>query len=136
MLHNSNLLATARDTMHKTILVVENDEALAGVLKLVISVEKPYRVLTVTDGFQALSLLRETTFDVLLLDYHLPQFCGLILYSLIRTIKGQEETPIIFLGDDILQDDRDEIARQQIPVINTPFELDDLFDVLEQTLTA
>src|SRR5207245_3887165 len=85
-----------RATM-KTILLVEDDldlsEVIAAALKEVLS----YHVLVAASGQEALKIVGTFTFDLFLLDYHLPDMDGLTVYEHLHAIAGVAQVPVLFL---------------------------------------
>lgn len=79
---------------NRRILLVDDDD---GVRKLVGSLLEKcgYAVTGARLGKEALERLRETSFDLILLDHVLPDMDGLLVLELIRARSGQ--TPIIYL---------------------------------------
>lgn len=54
-----------------SVLIVDDDVALAGVMEQAVAAEGGYRIVTVTDGDDALTKLREEDFDIVVTDYAL-----------------------------------------------------------------
>ncbi len=80
----------------KTILVVEDDEEIVGLLKLNLE-NQGYRVVTAEEGHKALKLARETKPDLILLDIMLPGMDG---YEICRNLRASDELqhiPVIML---------------------------------------
>jgi CheY-like chemotaxis protein len=65
-------LAREAQEATKTILVVEDDLAIASFLVAAIQQETPYRAVVATDSHAALELVRHFLPNLLLLDYRLP----------------------------------------------------------------
>jgi len=60
------------------------------------------------DGAQALDLLRQTDFDVVLMDLHMPVMDGLEALRLIRQLPGRRgQVPVVALSADVLTDTQD-----------------------------
>jgi DNA-binding response OmpR family regulator len=79
--------------MPEKILIVEDDQTLQETLAYNLSKEG-YEVSALGDGTQALSLAREMTFDLIILDVMLPELDGL---SVCRILRRETDTPIILL---------------------------------------
>ena len=78
-----------------SILIVEDDEAIATGLALNLKLEG-YRPDTIHDGADALSLLGEQAFDLVLLDISLPRKNGL---DLLRELRQRGDiTPVVVLS--------------------------------------
>jgi len=133
MLHNGTLSLPKKQPLIKTGLVVEDDVSIAEFLALAISSETPHAVLLVANGREALETLKEITPDLILLDYHLPEMDGLAFYDLLRSVKGQEETPVVFLSASTALNVVEAIEHRNVALLAKPFELTDLLDVIQQT---
>ena len=72
---------TGLNTLNKTILVVEDDEAIGSMLVDVLSLETSCQILLVTDAFQAMRVMRNLRPCLFITDYHLPQMDGIQLYD-------------------------------------------------------
>lgn len=82
----------------KTILVVDDNKVSLSTAKTVLN--EHYRVITVTQGSQALSFLDRNSCDLVLLDINMPEMDGFEVYSEIRKKETCRNIPIIFLTSD------------------------------------
>lgn len=74
------------------ILVVEDDVAISDLVKLNLSIAN-YEVKQCYDGEEALNLIKNNSFDLILLDVMLPKIDGFELFKKIKPMK----IPVIFL---------------------------------------
>lgn len=82
--------------MIPTVLVVEDETALVTLLRY--NLERAgYRVLTATDGEEALLLAAEETPDLVLLDWMLPQLSGIEVCRRLRSRQETRNVPILML---------------------------------------
>ena len=79
--------------MNKNILVVEDEEKLARFIELELSYEG-YEVTKCGDGREALSLIENSDFDLILLDVMLPGLNGV---EVLRRARRFSQVPIIML---------------------------------------
>ena len=87
----------AQSGIMKTILVVEDDEVTAHILKFVLEREK-IEVLVATDGRQALEKVNtQAPVDLIILDIMLPYINGLQLIPHIRNQPTWQDVPILML---------------------------------------
>lgn len=90
------------------ILVVEDDPGARAVIESVLSKDLDARVETVELGERAIDLLARETYDVVILDHHLPDTTGLTVLEHVQHVRP--ETVVIYLtgvGDE-------EIAQQAL----------------------
>ena len=125
------VLDTARDT-GKTILIVEDDAATGELLRIFLSEETPHQAILVSDGFQALNIIKNITPNLFLLDYRLPRMNGKELYNHLRTTRGLEHIPTIMTSTNALEQEEGDL---NFTVCLIPFDLDDLLATIEKLLT-
>ena len=90
------------------ILVAEDDEFSARFMEQLLA-RRGHRVRTAKDGRQALGLAAEGTFDLLMLDVHMPELDG---FEVVRAIRDRERTagghlPVIALTARSRKEDRE-----------------------------
>jgi DNA-binding response OmpR family regulator len=76
------------------ILVVEDELEISRLIEMILK-KKGYSVLTANDGLSALNLLKNQNFDLVVLDWMLPQLSGIDLIKEMR--KNNNLTPAIFI---------------------------------------
>src|SRR5689334_14781000 len=118
-------------TAMKTILLVEDDAAIAELLVQIIVQETPYRVLSVPDGLQALNMVKHIRPDLLLLDYWMPVIHGIELYDRLSAIEGMEQIPTIMLS---VNPPLQEIKKRQITCVRKPFDVDQLLRTIQSMM--
>ncbi len=89
-----------------SILLVEDDEHLADLLKFVLERED-YAIAVVTDGRLAKELIESTVVppDLILLDVMLPYVNGFDLIHIVRTQETWASTPIVMLSAKTMEQD-------------------------------
>jgi CheY-like chemotaxis protein len=115
----------------KTILLVEDDIAIAELLVQLIAQETPYRVFEVSDGPQALNIVKSIKPDLLLLDYWLPSIFGIELYDRLCAAEGLTQIPTIMLS---VNAPLQEIKKRNITYVKKPFDLVELLDIINVRL--
>ncbi len=81
-----------------SILVVDDDMMNLMLTKKILGIR--YEVSCVSSGQQALSYLRDTVPDMILLDLHMPEMSGLEVLEEIHKINTVADVPVIFLTAD------------------------------------
>ena len=115
-------LAREAQEATKTILVVEDDLAIASFLVAAIEQETPYRAIMATDSHAALELVRHFIPNLLLLDYRLPGMNGIELYDHLKEVAP---IPAILMT-----------ASRQLITFRKPFELDVFLATIETLLAS
>lgn len=116
----------------KTVLLVEDDAAIAELLVQIIAQETPYQVFAVPDGPQALDIVKNVRPNLLLLDYWLPTIHGIDLYDRLCAVKGLTQIPTIMLS---VNPPLQEIKKRKITYLKKPFDVGRLVQTI-QTLMA
>ena len=114
-------------TSAKTVLLVEDDAAIAELLVQIIAHETPYRVFAVPDGFQALDIVKKVRPNLLLLDYWLPTIHGIELYDRLCAMKGLTRIPTIMLS---VNPPLQEIKKRKITYLKKPFDVGQLVQTI------
>jgi CheY-like chemotaxis protein len=96
-----------------------------------------HRVTVVDNGREALSVLAQDTFDVILMDVQMPEMSGLEATSVIR--QQQRHTgayiPIIAMTAHAMSDDRDRcLAVGMDDYVSKPVQAQTLFEVIERVM--
>src|SRR5690606_33225930 len=78
------------------LLIVDDDEALSALLCRIL--ERHYRVTLISDGKEALRLLSQDHFDLVLCDIHMPDFDGFQVLEGIRSSADRADTPVILIS--------------------------------------
>jgi DNA-binding response OmpR family regulator len=85
------------------ILICDDDPAVVSVIRFKLVREELGDFIVATDGREALSLLNDNSFDLILTDIHMPYHSGLELVTYVRqTLK--QSTPILILSTEGLEE--------------------------------
>ena len=126
----------------KRILVVEDEEGLREMLKLIFS-EEGYEVDTAVNGKQAWDLLNFNQYDLLATDLYMPVMNGIDL--IIQTQAAFPEMNIIMLsggGKEVEVNHGNKVVKyleQEVTVdmfLKKPFDLNELLDIVEKLVAA
>ena len=124
--NNQNL-----ENIHKTILLVEDDSIISELLIQMITQETHYKVFSVSDGFEALDLVKNIKPQLLILDYWLPFIHGIELYDQLHNSEGLEEVPAIMLS---VNAPVKEINQRHMIYIKKPFDMPKLLDTIHRLI--
>ncbi len=112
------------------ILVVDDEEPFRRLLKRELA-RKGYSVEATADGSEALRLLRDRSFDVILLDVVMPGVDGL---SLMKKLKEDPEAPtiIVLTGKATVETAVEAMKNGAYDYLTKPYKLDELVIVIER----
>ncbi|MGI9384964.1 MAG: response regulator [Methyloligellaceae bacterium] len=114
------------------ILVAEDSPVTQDLLKLVLR-QRGHQVDIASDGEEALAALKRASYDVVLMDLHLPKMDGLQVAAAFRAGQGDEQAPRFVA---ITADVKGLLAHAADcetfdEVVPKPFDLNDIFKVIE-----
>jgi two-component system phosphate regulon response regulator PhoB len=111
-----------------TILVVEDDEALAELLRALLNRESGWGATVVHDASAAREVFRHVRVEVLVVDVNLPGISGLELLTLLRADPDWREPPVILMSARADQPDIQQAISQGTVArfIAKPFDVDEL----------
>lgn len=114
-----------------SILIVDDDVNFASSLSKVLS-KKGYVTTTMDGPVQALALIKDKPFDVILMDIKMPVMNGLEVYKNIKTIRPGAVVILItaFSIDDLV---RDVVKQGAYAVIAKPFDIDTIVNMIEKS---
>jgi DNA-binding response OmpR family regulator len=122
--------------MPKRILVVDDDENILNLEKTILE-QKGFDVTTAAGGAQALSLLAEQAFDLILLDVMMPEVDGFTVCRKIKEDARLKDIPVIFLtakgGGEALAEGFESGA---VMYINKPFTANKLLTIVNTMLDS
>ena len=117
----------------KTILLVEDDAIISELLTQMIIQETPYQVFSVSDGLEALKLVKNMKPQLFILDYWLPFMQGIEVYDNLHGTEGLEEVPAIMLS---VNAPVQEINKRHMTYIRKPFDITKLLDTINRLLIS
>lgn len=109
----------------KRILVVDDDDNLREILSAILS-QRGRAVDTARDGIEALALLNQNQYDVILSDLRMPGLDGPALYEAIRAMRHTTTMPrVIFMTGDVGSGEFAAFLQGTTePMLEKPFNLD------------
>ena len=115
----------------KTILLVEDDAIISELLTQMITQETPHQIFSVSDGLEALKLVKNMKPQLFILDYWLPFMQGIEVYDILHGTEGLEEVPAIMLS---VNAPVQEINNRHMTYIRKPFDITKLLDTINRLL--
>ncbi len=113
----------------KTVLVVDDDEAIGEFIVEALKLETSYRPLRASNGREALEMIKTLVPDLIVLDYQLPGINGLELAERLSAIKTLAHIPILLMSANVPQR---KLEKHSLASIEKPFSLDELIQAIEK----
>lgn len=126
------VLRLIRETPDTAILIVENDEALAARIRDAVKAHG-YQVTVAGSPHDALELIEQIRFDIVLIDVALPAMSGLDLYLAIKRITPSA-VAIMISGreEEFLRLAREAVQQTAYTFLTKPLDVDHLVGLLKQ----
>lgn len=116
------------DRKKKVIVIGEDDEPIATLLRDSINDEDGYQSVVVSDGALVIETIRQVHADLLILDIMMPGLNGFEVFDRVRADTDIRDMPVLFVSAATTQYDNDFTQRGIKDVISKPFDLNDLLD--------
>jgi signal transduction histidine kinase/ActR/RegA family two-component response regulator len=117
---------------NKTVLIVEDNKINQMITKKILEKNK-MKCLVADNGKDAIKMVKENTFDVVLMDIHMPGISGIEATKKIR--EFDEQLPIIALTAVTLDENLDDFYQAGFnEIIPKPFKPEDFFKKIYQTI--
>ena len=110
------------DHMAKRILLIEDNEDIALVVKTTLQLRK-HEVLTAGDGLQGLEMAQSGPFDLVILDVLLPEIDGLEVLRSLKADPATADVPVALFSANVdEQEARDALRAGAAAVLRKPFD--------------
>lgn len=114
------------DQQKKVVVIGEDDEPIARLLRDAINDEAAYQAVIVPDGALVLETVRQVKADLLVLDVMMPGLNGLEVYDRVRADRDVQSMPVLFVTAASKEFEAEFANRKISDVITKPFDLNDL----------
>lgn len=121
--------------MARRILIVDDEQVLLYLLRVILKTEG-FKVLTTTDPKQALKLVNEEPFDLVIMDIKMPEINGWQLCQTLRSKPNLKSIPVIILSI-VKPDEKDKDKIKELEIseyLTKPFEPLTLLAVVKRIL--
>jgi len=116
------------DRKKKVVVIGEDDEPIATLLRDSINDEDGYQSVVVSDGALVIETVRQVHADLLILDIMMPGLNGFEVFDRVKADTDIRDMPVLFVSAATTQYDNDFTQRGIKDVISKPFDLNDLLD--------
>lgn len=122
-----------QNTPHKTILIVEDDDDIGGILKDILAMEPDFRVFLTKNAQDAFKVMRTVMPHLVLLDYQLPDMNGLQFFDRMRRIGEFEKIPVVIISANLPYA---ELLKRHLVGLEKPFDIDEVIHVVRWALAT
>ena len=112
------------------VLVVEDEPANLRMLTYILN-DEGYEIVGAKDGLEALELLAQSRFDLVLSDVNMPRMDGV---ALARHIVSSDPITPIFLMTAYEFDNRQQIFQLRVPCLSKPLSFDNLLSEIQKVI--
>ena len=121
----------------KTILIVEDSTTTRALIRAVIDELGDVETVEAASGFEALKLLPQQEYDLIITDINMPDINGLELISFVRSNQRYIHLPIIIVSTERSEEDKKRgMALGATCYVAKPFKSGELLDTIKKTIGA
>ena len=121
-----------------SILVVEDDKAVAGLLRAVLNRVPGWGATVTHDAAAAREIIRHVRIEALVLDVNLPGISGPELLQMLDDDPAWTHPPVFLVSSDVGQPGVPEALRsgRAVAALQKPFDIDELVEHIERATQA
>ncbi len=120
----------------KSVLIVEDSATTRAMIKAVIEdMGEDFTVLEANTGFEALRMLPQEQFDLIITDINMPDVNGLELINFVKSNPNYQHIPIIIVTTERSNADKERgLALGASAYVTKPFKAEELQEVIAKAL--
>lgn len=125
--------------MASRILVINDDESILELYRLILEEEASYTVTLSLITFERVTDIEEMQPDLIILDAKLGAYQeGLHLVQKLKRYPPTEAIPVLLCtaADDLIRQNGATLRERGIPILSKPFDIDDLLQQVQELLGA
>jgi len=120
----------------RVVVIGEDDEPIALLLRDSINDEPGYQAVVVPDGALVIETVRQVHADLLILDIMMPGLSGFEVYDRIRQDDAIRNMPVLFVSAAARQFEQEFAKRKIADIVPKPFDLNELLDRVRELCPA
>jgi DNA-binding response OmpR family regulator len=129
-------MSAGQSSKKRVVVVGEDDEPIAFLLRDSFNDEPGYQAVVVPDGALVLETVRQVNADLLILDIMMPGLNGFEVYDRIRADHNIKNMPVLFMSAAVAAYGEDFTKRGITDIVSKPFDLNDLVARVKQLCPA
>jgi two-component system chemotaxis response regulator CheY len=121
----------------KTILIVEDSATTRALIRAVIDEFGEFETVEASSGFEALKMLPQQEYDLIITDINMPDINGLELINFVRNNARYKQIPIIIVSTERSEEDKKRgMALGATAYVTKPFKSVELQEIIKKTLAS
>jgi len=121
----------------KTVLIVEDSATTRALIRAVVDELGEFETVEAASGFEALKMLPQQEYDLIITDINMPDINGLELINFVRNNSRYQQIPIIIVSTERSEEDKKRgIALGATAYVTKPFKSVELQDTIKKTLAS
>jgi two-component system chemotaxis response regulator CheY len=119
----------------KTILIVEDSATTRALIRAVIDEIGEFETVEASSGFEALKMLPQQEYDLIITDINMPDINGLELISFVRNNPRFDHLPIVIVSTERSEEDKKRgMALGATAYVTKPFKSLELQEIIKKTV--
>ncbi|MDA8239012.1 MAG: response regulator [Nitrospiraceae bacterium] len=119
----------------KTILIVEDSATTRALIRAVIDEIGEFETSEASSGFEALKMLPQQEYDLIITDINMPDINGLELISFVRNNPRFTHLPIVIVSTERSEEDKKRgMALGATAYVTKPFKSFELQEIIKKTI--
>ena len=121
----------------KTILIVEDSATTRALIRAVIDELGEFDTVEAASGFEALKMLPQQDYDLIITDINMPDINGLELINFVRSNARYKQIPIVIVSTERSEEDKKRgMALGATAYVTKPFKSFELQEIIKKTLAS
>jgi len=121
----------------KTILIVEDSATTRALIRAVVDELGEFETVEAASGFEALKMLPQQDYDLIITDINMPDINGLELINFVRNNARYQQIPIIIVSTERSEEDKKRgMALGATAYVTKPFKSFELQEIIKKTLAS
>jgi two-component system chemotaxis response regulator CheY len=117
----------------KTILIVEDSSTTRSLIRAVIEELGDFETVEASSGFEALKMLPQQAYDLIITDINMPDINGLELINFVRSNARYSQVPIIIVSTERSEEDKKRgMALGATAYVTKPFQSLELQEAIQK----
>lgn len=117
-----DVIKPPKSDIHGKILIVDDEDYLLDLMKEILLNEGDFEVVTTTSGKEAIRLVEDNSYDLVISDIRMPEVDGINIYSFLKS-RQMETRVIMVTADPYSEDIAIFLKKNNVNYLKKPFEL-------------